>query len=56
MTHWIRPLRVVSPFYYAVGDGQLSVGIGAVAVLVLAVIALALLGAAFVAVERLDIR
>ena len=56
VTHWIRPLRVVSPFYYAVGDGQLADGIGVGAVLVLVVIALVLLGAALVAFERLDIR
>ena len=26
--HWLRPARYASPFYYAVGDGQLDHGIG----------------------------
>ncbi|MGO4343758.1 hypothetical protein, partial [Pedococcus sp. 2YAF34] len=53
---WIRSIRGVSLFYWAVGDDQLSSGpsTGALAVLVLTGVALAL--AAAILIKRLDIR
>ncbi|MDQ6848854.1 MAG: ABC transporter permease [Actinomycetota bacterium] len=52
---WIRPVRGVSPFYYAVGQGQLVQGLRTPSLIVLIAVALALLAAAVVAFERLDI-
>lgn len=51
----IRPLRFVSPFYYAVGDNQLVDGPGT-GLLVLAGLAVIIGTAAVVAFERLDVR
>ena len=56
VAHWIRPLRFVSLFYWAVGNGQLVSGLSAADAAVLVLTALVLLGAAAVGFERLDVR
>lgn len=53
--HWLHPARYASPFYYAVGNGQLDHGIGAPAAAVLVGAAAALLLAAITAFNRLDV-
>lgn len=52
---WLHPARYASPFFYAVGNGQLDHGIGAASVAVLAGTAAALLVAAITAFNRLDV-
>lgn len=53
--HWLHPARYASPFYYAVGNGQLDHGIGAAPVGLLVGVAAALLVAAVSAFDRLDV-
>lgn len=53
--HWLHPARYASPFYYAVGNGQLDHGTGAAAAAVLVGAAAALLLAAITAFNRLDV-
>lgn len=55
VVHWIHPLRYSSPFFYAVGDGQLASGISTGWAGVLAGIAIVLAIASTKAVQRLDI-
>jgi ABC-2 type transport system permease protein len=52
---WIRPARYVSLFYWSVGNGQLTHGIGGTSIAVLAAAAAALAAAAVVAFARLDV-
>ncbi len=56
VTHWVAPVRFVSLFYWAVGNGQLQHGVtvGGLAVLVLA--GAVFVAAAAVAFERLDVQ
>lgn len=56
VVHWIRPLRYSSPFFYAVGDGQLTRGLDPGWAAVLGAIAVVLSAAATEAFERLDVR
>lgn len=56
VVRWISPLRYSSPFFYAVGDGQLTGGLNPSWAAVLAGIAVALGVAATKAFERLDVR
>jgi ABC-2 type transport system permease protein len=53
---WAHTVRVLSPFYWAIGDNQLDGGPSATAIIVLTGLALALLAAALGAIRRLDIR
>ncbi len=55
VVHWLHPARFASPFFYAVGDGQLSHGlpVGWAAVM-LAIAALAI-GGCLLAFDRLDV-
>ncbi len=53
---WLEPWRVVSPFYWAVGDDQLRSGLGWDGALVLAGVAIVALGAAVVGFDRSDLR
>ena len=55
VVHWIHPLRFASPFFYAVGDGQLVRGLSAGGAAVLIGIAVVLVIASTQAFERLDI-
>jgi ABC-2 type transport system permease protein len=55
VVHWLHPARFASPFFYAVGDGQLSRGLSAVDAAVLLAVAGAFTVAAVVAFERLDV-
>ncbi|WFR72551.1 ABC transporter permease subunit [Prescottella defluvii] len=55
IVNWIRPARLVSPFFYAVGDGQLVEGVSVTAFIVLAAVAVVLSAASVVAFRRLDI-
>ncbi len=52
---WVHRIRFASPFYWAVGNNQLAHGPSAVELFVLTGLAVVLLGAALVAVRRLDI-
>ncbi|GAB2644951.1 ABC transporter permease subunit [Prescottella soli] len=52
---WIRPARLASPFFYAVGDGQLVEGVSVTAFVVLSAVAVALSAATVVAFRRLDV-
>ena len=52
---WLHPARFASPFFYAVGDGQLSRGLSVVDAAVLLAVGAALTVAAVAAFERLDI-
>jgi beta-exotoxin I transport system permease protein len=52
---WLRPARVLSPFYWSVGDAQVADGLSAGSVLVLGGVALVLLALTVAAFERLDI-
>jgi ABC-2 type transport system permease protein len=56
VVHWINPLRYSSPFFYAVGDGQLVRGLDPGWAAVLAGIAVVLGIATAKAFERLDVR
>ena len=55
VVHWIHPLRYSSPFYYAVGDGQLVRGLNAGWAAVLVGIAVVLGIATTKAFQRLDV-
>lgn len=55
VVHWIRPARFVSPFYYAVANGQLVHGLPTQSVIVLIAVAVVLLAATLTAFEQLDI-
>jgi len=55
VVQWIRPARYASPFYYAVGNGQLVNRLGWSSLVVLVVTAAVLLTGAVFAFERLDI-
>ncbi len=55
VVHWLNPARYSSPFYYAVGDGQLSQGLSPTHAAVLLVIAGVFMVAAMAAFERLDV-
>ncbi len=55
VVHWMHPARFVSPFFYAVGDGQLVHGLSAAWAAVLIGIALVLGVASVAAFERLDV-
>ncbi len=52
---WLHPARFVSPFYYAVGDGQLTRGLSIRDAAVLIAAAAVLVAAANVAFARLDV-
>ena len=52
---WLHPARFASPFFYAVGDGQLSHGLSVLDAAVLLAVAGALTVAAVAAFERLDV-
>ena len=52
---WLNPARYSSPFFYAVGDGQLSQGLSPTHAVVLLVIAGVFTVAAMAAFERLDV-
>ena len=52
---WLHPARFASPFFYAVGDGQLSHGLSLTDAAVLLAVAGALTLAAVAAFERLDV-
>lgn len=56
VVQWLRPARFGTPFYYAVGDGQLVNGLGFGAVLALLALAVVLLLGSLLAVKRRDIR
>jgi ABC-2 type transport system permease protein len=53
---WLEPWRVLSPFYWAVGDGQLTSGLGWDAALVLVALTIAALVAAILSFDRNDLR
>ncbi len=53
--HWLHSARYASPFYYAVGDGQLDHGIGVGSAALLVGVAVALVLAAISAFNRLDV-
>jgi ABC-2 type transport system permease protein len=52
---WIRPGRYLSLFYYSVGNGQISTGVGASDLAILILAGLAALAAAAVAFRRADL-
>jgi ABC-2 type transport system permease protein len=52
---WLHPGRIVSPFYWAVGNDPLDNGVSALAFGVLAGIAVALVAATVAAIERTDL-
>lgn len=56
VVHWINPLRYASPFFYAVGDGQLQHGLEPAWAAVLVGIAVVLGVATAKAFQRLDVR
>jgi ABC-2 type transport system permease protein len=56
VVRWLHPARFASPFFYAVGDGQLSRGLSVLDAAVLLAVAGALTVAATVAFERLDVQ
>ncbi len=56
VTHWVRPLRFESLFYWAVGNDQLRTGLSLTSAVVLVGFAAVTLGAAAKAFERLDVR
>ncbi len=55
VVHWLAPARFASPFFYAVGDGQLDHGLPLPWFGVLAGIAVAAVTASIAAFERLDL-
>ena len=55
VVHWLHPARFASPFFYAVGDGQLSRGLSVLDAAILLAVAGALTVAAVAAFERLDL-
>jgi ABC-2 type transport system permease protein len=52
---WIRPVRFVSLFYWAVGNGELTHGLSTSAILVLVLVGVLLVGASIEAFDRLDL-
>ena len=55
VTHWVRPLRFESLFYWAVGNAQLRTGLSVTSSVVLVGFAAVTLGAAVRAFERQDV-
>ncbi len=55
VVHWIHPIRFTSPFFYAVGDGQIVRGLSAGSAAVLAGVAVLLGIATAEAFARLDV-
>lgn len=55
LVHWLHPARVLSPFYWAVGNGQIASGLSVGSIVVLVVTGLVLLAATMTAFERLDV-
>ena len=55
VTHWVRPLRFESLFYWAVGNAQLRTGLSVTSTVVLVGFAAVTLGAAVKAFERQDV-
>jgi len=55
VTHWVRPVRFGSLFYWAVGNAQLRTGLSLTSAVVLAGFAAVTLGAAAQAFERQDV-
>jgi ABC-2 type transport system permease protein len=55
VTHWIHPLRVASLFYWSVGNDQLVRGLSTGSAAVLVCVAVALIIAAALAFDRLDV-
>ena len=55
VVHWLHPARFASPFFYAVGDGQLSRGLSVLDAAVLLAVGAALTVAAVAAFEHLDV-
>jgi ABC-2 type transport system permease protein len=56
VTDWVHPLRFVSLFYWAVGNGQLENGVDAAGIAILVGVAVALVVATATAFDRLDVR
>lgn len=56
VTDWIKPLRFLSLFYWAIGNGQLEDGITIGQVGVLVAVAVVMLAFAVTAFDRLDVR
>ena len=52
---WIRPARFASLFFWAVGDNQLTSGLGLDALGVLVGVGLVLVGVSVAAFDRLDL-
>lgn len=52
---WLHPARFASPFFYAVGDGQLTDGLSVPDAAVLLAVAAALTGACLAAFDHLDV-
>ncbi len=55
VVHWLHPARFASPFFYAVGDGQLAQGLSAAWAGVLIGVAVVLAFASAMAFDRLDV-
>jgi ABC-2 type transport system permease protein len=55
VVHWLHPARFASPFFYAVGDGQLSHGLSPADAAVLLAVAFTLSVAGVAAFEHLDV-
>jgi ABC-2 type transport system permease protein len=55
VVQWLNPARFASPFFYAVGDGQLSNGLSVGDAAVLLALAVAFIAAAIRAFEHLDV-
>lgn len=53
---WLHPARFASPFFYAVGDGQVSRGLSLGSAGVLAAIAVVAVAGCVIAFDRLDVR
>ncbi|HET7389022.1 MAG TPA: ABC transporter permease subunit [Nocardioidaceae bacterium] len=52
---WLRPARFASPFYWAVGNGQVVDGLGVGSAVALVAVAVVLLAASCAAFSRLDV-
>jgi ABC-2 type transport system permease protein len=55
VTHWLRPFRVASLFYWSVGNDQLVRGLSAGSIAVLCCVGVALTVASALAFDRLDV-
>ncbi len=55
VVHWLHPARFASPFFYAVGDGQLNHGLSAAWAAVLVGMAALAVGGCLLAFDRLDV-